>query len=167
VLEFDVTTRGGRTLLVLGTRTLLSVAPLGLIGVVLALLPARTPMGFVAILGIIALSGMIIRNSVILIDQIDMDFAKGLHPWDAVIYATTHRLRPIMLTATAASLGMIAIASEVFRGPMAYAIISGLIVATLLTLLFLPALYVAWFSIKEPRKEPEPDLGAGVPAAAK
>ena len=72
-----------------------------------------------------------------------------------------------MLTATAASLGMIAIASEVFRGPMAYAIISGLIVATLLTLLFLPALYVAWFSIKEPRKEPEPDLGAGVPAAAK
>ena len=77
MLEFDVTTRGGRTLLVLGTRTLLSVAPLGLIGVVLALLPARTPMGFVAILGIIALSGMIIRNSVILIDLIDMDLACG------------------------------------------------------------------------------------------
>jgi multidrug efflux pump len=82
-------------------------------------------LGFVAILGIIALSGMIIRNSVILIDQIDMDMAKGLHPWDAVIDATTHRLRPIVLTA-AASLGMIPIASEVFWGPMAYAIIGGL-----------------------------------------
>jgi hypothetical protein len=109
-------------------------------------------LGFVAILGIIALSGMIIRNSVILIDQIDMDMAKGLHPWDAVIDATTHRLRPIVLTA-AASLGMIPIASEVFWGPMAYAIIGGLFVATLLTLLFLPALYVAWFRVKEPAKE--------------
>jgi len=145
----------------------ISVAPLGLIGVVMALLPTRTPMGFVAILGIIALSGMIIRNSVILIDQIDMDLARGLHPWDAVIDATTHRFRPIVLTAAAASLGMIPIASEVFWGPMAYAIIGGLFVATLLTLLFLPALYVAWFRIKEPRKEPEPRLGAGVPAAAK
>jgi multidrug efflux pump subunit AcrB len=145
----------------------ISVAPLGLIGVVMALLPTGTPMGFVAILGIIALSGMIIRNSVILIDQIDMDLARGLHPWDAVIDATTHRLRPIVLTAAAASLGMIPIASEVFWGPMAYAIIGGLFVATLLTLLFLPALYVAWFRIKEPRKEPEPRLGAGVPAAAK
>ena len=118
----------------------ISVAPLGLIGVVMALLPTRTPMGFVAILGIIALSGMIVRNSVILIDQIDMDLARGLHPWDAVIDATTHRLRPIALTAAAASLGMIPIASEVFWGPMAYAIIGGLFVATLLTLLFLPAL---------------------------
>jgi len=145
----------------------ISVAPLGLIGVVMALLPTGTPMGFVAILGIIALSGMIIRNSVILIDQIDMDLARGLHPWDAVIDATTHRFRPIVLTAAAASLGMIPIASEVFWGPMAYAIIGGLFVATLLTLLFLPALYVAWFRIKEPRKEPEPGLAAGVPAAAK
>ena len=145
----------------------ISVAPLGLIGVVMALLPTGTPMGFVAILGIIALSGMIIRNSVILIDQIDMDLARGLHPWDAVIDATTHRLRPIVLTAAAASLGMIPIASEVFWGPMAWAIIGGLFVATLLTLLFLPALYVAWFRIKEPRKEPEPRLGAGVAAAAK
>jgi len=145
----------------------ISVAPLGLIGVVMALLPTGTPMGFVAILGIIALSGMIIRNSVILMDQIDMDLARGLHPWDAVIDATTHRFRPILLTAAAASLGMIPIASEVFWGPMAYAVIGGLFVATLLTLLFLPALYVAWFRIKEPRKEPEPRLGAGVPAAAK
>jgi multidrug efflux pump len=124
-------------------------------------------MGFVAILGIIALSGMIIRNSVILIDQIDMDIAKGLHPWDAVVDATMHRTRPIVLTAAAASLGMIPIASEVFWGPMAYAIIGGLFVATLLTLLFLPALYVAWFRIKEPSREPEPSLPAGVPAAAK
>jgi multidrug efflux pump len=131
----------------------ISVAPLGLIGVVAALLPTGTPMGFVAILGIIALSGMIIRNSVILIDQIDMDLARGLHPWDAVIDATTNRFRPIVLTAAAASLGMIPIASEVFWGPMAYAIIGGLIIATLLTLLFLPALYVAWFRIKEPTKE--------------
>ena len=144
----------------------ISVAPLGLIGVVMALLPTRTPMGFVAILGIIALSGMIIRNSVILIDQIDMDLARGLHPWDAVIDATTHRLRPIVLTAAAASLGMIPIASEVFWGPMAYAIIGGLFVATLLTLLFLPALYVAWFRIKEPRKEPQLGLGAEAPAVA-
>jgi multidrug efflux pump len=135
-----------------------SVAPLGLIGVVLALLPTRTPMGFVAILGVIALSGMIIRNSVILIDQIDMDIARGLHAWDAVLDATTHRLRPIVLTAAAAILGMIPIAPEVFWGPMAYAIIGGLAVATLLTLLFLPALYVAWFRIKEPARE----RGAGV-----
>jgi len=96
-----------------------------------------------------------------------MDLARGLHPWDAVIDATTHRLRPIVLTAAAASLGMIPIASEVFWGPMAYAIIGGLFVATLLTLLFLPALYVAWFRIKEPRKEPEPGLGAEMPAVAK
>ncbi len=144
----------------------ISVAPLGLIGVVMALLPTGTPMGFVAILGIIALSGMIIRNSVILIDQIDMDLARGLHPWDAVIDATTHRFRPIVLTAAAASLGMIPIASEVFWGPMAYAIIGGLFVATLLTLLFLPALYVAWFRIKEPRKEREVGVRERAPAAA-
>jgi multidrug efflux pump len=104
---------------------------------------------------------------VILIDQIDMDMAKGLHPWDAVIDATTHRLRPIVLTAAAASLGMIPIASEVFWGPMAYAIIGGLVVATLLTLLFLPALYVAWFRIKEPETErqtrvPEPAQAVAV-----
>jgi multidrug efflux pump subunit AcrB len=135
------------------TFLVISVAPLGLIGVVLALLPTGTPMGFVAILGIIALSGMIIRNSVILIDQIDVDIARGLHPWDAVIDATSHRLRPIALTAAAAILGMIPIAPEVFWGPMAYAIIGGLAIATLLTLLFLPALYVAWFRINEPARE--------------
>ena len=144
-----------------------SVAPLGLIGVVLALLPTHTPMGFVAILGVIALSGMIIRNSVILVDQIDVDIARGLHPWDAVIDATTNRLRPIVLTAAAAILGMIPIAPEVFWGPMAYAIIGGLAVATLLTLLFLPALYVAWFRVKEPPRErgaPVPEKAAAEPA---
>src|SRR6516165_4842124 len=145
----------------------ISVAPLGLIGVVMALLPTGTPMGFVAILGIIALSGMIIRNSVILIDQIDMDLARGLHPWDAVIDATTHRFRPIVLTAAAASLGMIPIAAEVFWGPMAYAIIGGLFVATLLTLLFLPALYVAWFRVKEPVKERQASVPEHAPAVAR
>ena len=144
----------------------ISVTPLELIGVVLALLPTGTPMGFVAILGIIALSGMIIRNSVILVDQIDMDIARGLHPWDAVIDATIHRLRPIVLTAAAASLGMIPIASEVFWGPMAYAIIGGLVVATLLTLLFLPALYVAWFRIKEPETERQTRVTEPAPAVA-
>jgi multidrug efflux pump len=130
-----------------------SVAPLGLIGVVLALVPTGTPMGFVAILGILALIGIIIRNSVILVTQIDAFIAEGSTPWDAVVEATEHRRRPILLTAAAASLGMIPIAREVFWGPMAYAMIGGIIVATLLTLLFLPALYVAWYRIREPKKE--------------
>lgn len=134
----------------------ISVAPLGIIGVVMALLPTHTPMGFVAILGIIALSGMIIRNSVILVDQIDNHIAAGQAPWDAVVDATLHRLRPIVLTAAAAILGMLPIAREVFWGPMAYAIIGGLVIATLLTLLFLPALYVAWFRIREPGAKPAP-----------
>jgi multidrug efflux pump subunit AcrB len=105
-------------------------------------------MGFVAILGVISLIGMVIRNSVILIDQIETEIAGGRHPWDAVIVATQHRLRPILLTAAAAILGMIPIASTVFWGPMAYAVIGGLVVATLLTLVFLPALYVAWFRVQ-------------------
>ncbi|WP_409488967.1 efflux RND transporter permease subunit [Pseudomonas promysalinigenes] len=129
----------------------ISVAPLGLIGVVLALVPTGTPLGFVAILGILALAGIIIRNSVILVTQIDEFHAQGLTPWDAVVEATNHRRRPILLTAAAASLGMIPIAREVFWGPMAYAMIGGIIVATLLTLLFLPALYVAWYKIREPQ----------------
>jgi multidrug efflux pump subunit AcrB len=130
-----------------------SVAPLGLIGVVLALVPTGTPMGFVAILGILALIGIIIRNSVILVTQIDAFVAEGSSHWDAVVEATEHRRRPILLTAAAASLGMIPIAREVFWGPMAYAMIGGIIVATLLTLLFLPALYVAWYKIHEPKKD--------------
>ncbi|MFY0729479.1 efflux RND transporter permease subunit [Pseudomonas sp. NFX15] len=130
-----------------------SVAPLGLIGVVLALVPTGTPMGFVAILGILALIGIIIRNSVILVTQIDEYEKKGYAPWDAVVQATEHRRRPILLTAAAASMGMIPIAREVFWGPMAYAMIGGIVIATLLTLLFLPALYVAWYKIREPKKE--------------
>jgi multidrug efflux pump subunit AcrB len=127
-----------------------SVAPFGLIGVVAALLPTNTPMGFVAILGIIALVGMIIRNSVILIDQIETNVATGQDRWNAVIDAANHRLRPILLTAAAAILGMLPIAREVFWGPMAFSVIGGLAVATALTLVFLPALYVAWFRVKEP-----------------
>jgi multidrug efflux pump subunit AcrB len=145
----------------------LSVAPLGLIGVVAALLLADKPLGFVAILGVLALTGMIARNSVILIDQIEKDKAKGLHPWDAVIDATLHRFRPILLTAAAAILGMVPIAPTVFWGPMAYAIMGGLAVATVLTLVFLPALYVAWFRIKRPDPnanmniEPLPEIRLG------
>jgi multidrug efflux pump subunit AcrB len=128
----------------------LSVAPSGLIGVVAALLIAGKPLGFVAILGVLALVGMIVRNSVILVDQIDTEIAHGRAPWDAVIEATLHRFRPILLTAAAAILGKIPIAPTVFWGPMAYSIMGGLAVATMLTLLFLPALYVVWFRIKEP-----------------
>ncbi|MDR6608275.1 efflux RND transporter permease subunit [Pseudomonas synxantha] len=130
-----------------------SVAPLGLIGVVIALVPTGTPMGFVAILGILALIGIIIRNSVILVTQIEEYEQKGYAPWDAVVQATEHRRRPILLTAAAASMGMIPIAREVFWGPMAYAMIGGIVIATFLTLLFLPALYVAWYKIREPKKE--------------
>jgi multidrug efflux pump subunit AcrB len=131
----------------------LSVAPLGLIGVVLALVLAQAPLGFVAMLGVLALTGMIARNSVILIDQIETEIAAGQHPWDAVVTAAIHRTRPILLTASAATLGMIPIAPTVFWGPMAYAIIGGLAVATVLTLIFLPALYVTWFRIKRPQPD--------------
>jgi multidrug efflux pump subunit AcrB len=133
----------------------LSVAPLGVIGVVAALLIADKPMGFVAMLGVLALTGMIARNSVILIHQVEEERANGRHPWDAVIEATTHRFRPILLTAAAAILGMVPIAPTIFWGPMAYAIMGGLAVATVLTLVFLPALYVAWFRIKRPSPAPD------------
>jgi multidrug efflux pump subunit AcrB len=139
----------------------ISVAPLGLIGVVMALLSTGTPMGFIAILGVIALAGMIIRNSVILVDQIEHERARGTDPWDAVIEATRHRFRPIMLTAAAAILGMIPIMHDVFWGPMAYAIVGGLAVATALTLIFLPALYVAVTGIK---KKDEPAVAADAAA---
>ncbi|WP_339071829.1 efflux RND transporter permease subunit [Methylovirgula sp. 4M-Z18] len=128
----------------------LSVAPLGIIGVVAALLLSDKPLGFVALLGVLALTGMIARNSVILIDQIEKEKAHGRHPWDAVVEATTRRFRPILLTAAAAILGMIPIAPTIFWGPMAYAIMGGLAAATLLTLVFLPALYITWFRIKRP-----------------
>ena len=124
-------------------------APLGLIGVTLFLLVFRQPFGFVAMLGTIALAGMIMRNSVILVDQIEQDIAAGLDRWQAIIEATVRRFRPIVLTALAAVLAMIPLSRSVFYGPMAVAIMGGLIVATVLTLLFLPALYAAWFRVKQ------------------
>lgn len=123
-------------------------APLGLIGVTLFLLIFNQPFGFVAMLGTIALSGMIMRNSVILVDQIEQDILAGQDRWNAVIDATVRRFRPIVLTALAAVLAMIPLSRSVFYGPMAVAIMGGLIVATALTLLFLPALYAAWFRVK-------------------
>jgi multidrug efflux pump subunit AcrB len=124
-----------------------AVAPLAAIGVVMALLPSGSPLGFVAILGVLALIGILVRNSVILIVQIEDLRKEGRQAWDAVVEATEHRMRPILLTAAAASLALIPIAREIFWGPMAYAMMGGIIVGTLLTLLFLPALYVAWFRI--------------------
>ena len=127
-----------------------AVAPLGLIGVVAALLPSGAPMGFVALLGVLALIGILIRNSVILIVQIEELVEAGTERWTAVIEASEHRMRPIALTAAAASLALIPIAREVFWGPMAYAMMGGIIAGTAITLLFLPALYIAWFRLEEP-----------------
>ena len=124
-------------------------APLGLIGVVLFLLLFNKPFGFVAMLGTIALSGMIMRNSLILIDQIEQDILAGHHQWDAILDATVRRARPIILTALAAVLAMIPLSRSIFFGPMAVAIMGGLIIATLLTLFFLPALYAAWFKVNK------------------
>ncbi|WP_374521644.1 efflux RND transporter permease subunit [Hydrogenophaga sp.] len=122
--------------------------PLGLAGVAGALLLLNRPFGFVALLGVIALMGMIQRNSVILIDQIEQDRARGVPAWDAIVEAAVRRMRPIVLTAAAAVLAMIPLSRSVFWGPMAVAIMGGLIVATVLTLLALPAMYAAWFRIK-------------------
>ncbi len=130
----------------------LLTAPLGLIGVTWSLLLFDKPFGFVAMLGTIALSGMIMRNSVILVDQIDQDKASGLPEWQAIIESTIRRFRPIVLTAAAAILAMIPLTRSVFFGPMAVAIMGGLAVATLLTVLFLPALYAAWFRVKVPQQ---------------
>jgi multidrug efflux pump subunit AcrB len=126
-----------------------AVAPLALIGVVATLLLSNAPMGFVAILGVLALVGILIRNSVILVVQIEQLRSEGIAPWRAVVEATEHRMRPIMLTAAAATLALIPISREVFWGPMAYAMMGGIVVGTVLTLLFLPALYVAWFRIPQ------------------
>ncbi|WP_192249894.1 efflux RND transporter permease subunit [Mesorhizobium caraganae] len=140
-----------------------AVAPLGLIGVVAALVPSGAPLGFVAILGVLALIGILIRNSVILIVQIEDLVAEGKDRWAAVIEATEHRMRPIALTAAAASLALIPIAREVFWGPMAYAMMGGIIAGTAITLLFLPALYVTWFRIKEPKGEAEAAQSEALP----
>ncbi len=142
-------------------RTLMVVltAPLGLIGVVAGLLAFRMPFGFVAMLGSIALSGIIMRNSVILVDQIEQDIEAGAKPWDAIVGATVRRFRPIVLTAAAAVFAMIPLARSDFFGPMAVAMMGGILVATVLTLGFLPALYALWFRVR-------PDTPARVPAAA-
>ena len=122
--------------------------PLGIFGVAAALLLSGRPFGFVALLGVIALMGMIQRNSVILIDQIEQDRASGIPAWDAIVESAVRRLRPIVLTAAAAVLAMIPLSRSVFWGPMAVAIMGGLIVATVLTLLALPAMYAAWFRVQ-------------------
>jgi multidrug efflux pump subunit AcrB len=126
--------------------------PLGLAGVAGALLVLDRPFGFVALLGVIALMGMIQRNSVILIDQIEQDRASGVPAWEAIVESAVRRLRPIVLTAAAAVLAMIPLTRSVFWGPMAVAIMGGLIVATVLTLLALPAMYAAWFKVEKPSK---------------
>ena len=128
----------------------LSVAPLGLIGVVAALLLSGRPLGFVAILGILALIGMITKNAVILIGQIESERAAGKDVKQAAIDASSARFTPIMLTAVSTVLGLIPIAPTVFWGPMAFAIMGGLLVGTILTLIFLPTLYVTWFSLRKP-----------------
>ncbi|MEQ1916266.1 MAG: efflux RND transporter permease subunit, partial [Gallionella sp.] len=131
------------------TVMVLLTAPLGLIGVALALLIFQVPFGFVANLGFIALAGMIMRNSVILVDQIRQDEEEGKSQWEAIIGSTVRRFRPIVLTASAAILAMIPLTRQVFWGPMAVTIMGGLVVATLLTCLFLPALYAAWYKVRE------------------
>jgi multidrug efflux pump subunit AcrB len=127
----------------------LSVVPMSLVGVVAALLISGKPLGFVAILGILTLIGMIARNAVILIEQIETERKEGREVWDAVIEATLSRFRPIMLTAISTVLGLIPIAPTIFWGPMAYAIMGGFLAGTVITLIFLPAFYVAWFRVKE------------------
>jgi multidrug efflux pump subunit AcrB len=127
--------------------------PMGIAGVAGALIILDRPFGFVALLGVIALMGMIMRNSVILIDQIEQDRARGAQAWDAIVGAAVRRFRPIVLTAAAAVLAMIPLTRSVFWGPMAVAIMGGLIVATALTLLSLPAMYAAWFRVKEPGRD--------------
>ena len=122
-------------------------APLGIIGVVAALLIFQAPLGFVAILGITALSGMIMRNSVILVDQVQTEIDAGRDTWTAVVEAAVHRTRPVMLTAAATVLAMIPLTRSIFWGPMAIAIMGGLTIATLLTIFLVPALYAAWFRV--------------------
>jgi len=130
----------------------MSVVPMGLIGIVFTLLLVGKPLGFVAILGILALFGMIARNAVILIEQIEAERGERENVWDAVVEATVLRFRPIMLTAVSTVLGFIPIAVDVFWGPMAFAIMGGLFVATVLTLIVLPALYVTVFRIRAPSR---------------
>jgi multidrug efflux pump len=143
----------------------LLTAPLGMIGVSLVLALFRVPFGFVALLGTIALAGMIMRNSIILIDQIDQDLEQGIAPWEAIVGSTLRRFRPIVLTALAAVLAMIPLTRSTFWGPMAWAIMGGLTMATLLTLVVLPTLYAAWYRIT-PETPPKSAPGADTEHAA-
>ncbi len=136
------------------TFIVLCAAPLGLIGVVAALLPSGAPLGFVAILGVLALVGILIRNSIILVNEIEELILRGRSRWQAVFEASDSRARPILLTAAAASLALIPIARQVFWGPMAYAMMGGIIAGTLVTLVFVPALYCAMFRVREDAPEP-------------
>jgi len=137
-----------------------ATAPLGLIGATGALLVSNRPFGFVALLGLIALAGMIMRNTVILVDQIERDIAAGHGRYRAIVDATVRRARPVALTAFAAILGMIPLATNIFWGPMAITIMGGLFVATILTLLVVPALYALWFRVREHESAPAiPDAG--------
>jgi len=141
------------------------VAPLGLIGVVAALVPSGAPLGFVAILGVLALIGILIRNSIILIDEIEVLRGKGQSAWDAVFNASDARARPILLTAAAASLALIPISRQIFWGPMAYAMMGGIIAGTVITLFFAPALYLAVFRVKR-EDDPDPKASEPVPDGA-
>jgi multidrug efflux pump subunit AcrB len=135
-----------------------------LIGAVAALLAFNMPFGFVALLGVIALAGMIMRNTVILVDQIDHDLADGRSAWDAIVKSTVRRARPVVLTALAAILAMIPLTRSVFWGPMAVSMMGGLLVATILTLVFLPALYAAWFRVRKVAPETLPATAPAQPA---
>jgi len=137
--------------------------PLGIAGVSAALLLSNRPFGFVAMLGVIALMGMIQRNSVILIDQIEQDRAAGVPAWDAIVESTVRRLRPIVLTAAAAVLAMVPLSRSGFWGPMAVSIMGGLVVATVLTLLALPAMYAAWFRVRRDAPDGSPEKGGSKP----
>jgi multidrug efflux pump len=139
--------------------------PLAIIGVVPALLIFQAPFGFVALLGVIALGGMIMRNSIILVDQIDQDIARGAAPWTAIVDATVRRSRPVVLTAAAAVLAMIPLTRSVFWGPMAISIMGGLVVATALTLVFVPALYAAWFRVRRDSPAAASDVAAAAAPA--
>ena len=138
----------GRTMMVLLT------APLGIIGAAAALLITGQPFGFVALLGVIALAGIIMRNSVILVDQIEQDVRAGHPVWTAIVESAVRRFRPIVLTAAAAVLALIPLVRSTFFGPMAAALMGGLVVATVLTMTFLPALYAAWFRVPPPASAP-------------
>jgi multidrug efflux pump len=132
------------------TAMVLVTAPFGIVGVAMGLLAFRMPFGFVATLGVIALMGIIMRNTIILVDQIQQELREGVHPWVAAREAAVRRFRPISLTAAAAVLAMIPLTRSILWGPMAVAIMAGLVIATVLTVLAVPAIYAAWYRVKRP-----------------